>query len=285
MTFIGSAKSSENEIILCKYDPPAAELLLTDQQSISVAFVDAETTGVDRANDKIIELALKVVVFERSSGKIISIKADYQSFNDPKQNISEEITLLTGINDAMVKGEFVDWKEVDSILQTVDLIVAHNASFDRAFLDRYSSESPKKIWACSIADIDWLNKGFSSPMLELLCYWHGFYFDAHRAMGDVDALIHLLTHRSYQEERPLVELIENSSRSVYIIVATNFRYDPVKKDIVKGNKYKWDPKDKLWSKTVSFEDLEKEKDWLTSAIYDSHFEGKVKQIDLSDKYK
>ena len=285
MTFIKSIQTSENKIILKKLGKPAPELLITDQECISIAFLDTETTGVNKTSDKIIELALKVVTFEKASGKIVSIDREYESFNDPGEEISQEITMLTGISDEMVEGQSIDWERVDAILKDAEIVVAHNAGFDRAFVDRYSSVSPNKIWACSMQDIDWLSRGFTSSKQELLCYWHGFYFDAHRAMNDVDALIHLLIHPSYETERPLLELIENSQKPTYVIFATNFNYDPVKKDIVKANKYRWNAEDKVWYKTVSIDDLDKEKDWLTVAIYDFIFEGRVEEINLNNKYK
>ena len=285
MTFIKSIQKSENKIILKNLGAPSPELLITDLECISIAFLDTETTGVDRANDKIIELALKTATFEKSSGMIISIDQVYESFNDPGECISQEITMLTGISNDMVQGQSIDWGMVDTILKDADIIVAHNASFDRAFVEKHSSVSPNKIWACSINDIDWLNRGFSSAKQELLCYWHGFYFEAHRAMNDVDALINLLTHSSYDIDRPVLELIENSQKPTYVIFATNFNYDPFKKDIVKANKYKWNPEEKIWYKNVTFDILESEKEWLTGVIYDFHFEGRVEEINPIDKYK
>ena len=285
MTFIPSIIDESNKILLKKYGPPSPELLITDQESISIAFVDTETTGIDRANDHIIEIAIKLVKFEAISGKILNIKGSYESFNDPKEDISKDITLLTGINNNMVDGEYIDWVQVNNLLEDADLIVAHNAGFDRAFLDRFSNISQKKIWVCSIFDIDWLNRGFSSSKQELLCYWHGFYFDAHRAMNDVDALIHLLTYDYKNFDRALLELIENSKKSEYVIFADNFKFDPVKKDIVKGNKYRWDSNSKVWYKKVKVDELANEKDWLTAAIYDQIFEGRVEKIEPIDKYK
>ena len=285
MTFIESIKKESKNIILKEYDSPAPELLITDQDTVSIAFLDTETTGIDRANDKIIEIAVKLVKFEAPTGKIIAIDQTYESFNDPGEDISDEIIRLTGIDNNLVEGKHIDWGRVDSILNDADLIVAHNAGFDRAFVDRYSAVSSNKIWACSIHDIDWLGRGFASAKQELLCYWHGFYFEAHRAMNDVDALIHLLTHNSYDDKRPLLELIENSKKPLYIIFAENFNYDPIKKDIVKGNKYRWNSKDKIWYKNVNLDELEREKEWLTVAIYGSVFEGRVEEINLTDKYK
>ncbi len=285
MTFIRSIKTELNKITLNEYGPPRSESDFAGQDCINIAFLDTETTGIDRNNDQLIEIAIKLVKFESSSGKIISIEGIYESFNDPGDDITNEITLLTGITDDMVSGASIDWDSVDSILQDSDLIVAHNAGFDRAFVDRYSSISSNRIWACSINDIDWLGRGFSSSKQELLCYWHGFFFNAHRAMNDVDALIHLLTHDSYVENRPLLELIENSKNPNFVIFAENFKYDPVKKDIVKANKYRWNPEKKIWYKLVKFNELEIEKDWLTVAIYDRFFEGRVEEINLNDKYK
>ena len=285
MTFISSVRGDSNKITLKKHDPPSPELLITDQDCITIAFLDTETTGIDRANDLIIEIAIKVVRVEITSGKILSIEGSYESFNDPEEDISTEITFLTGIDNKMVDGVSLDWDMVDGLLEEADLIVAHNAGFDRAFVDRYSSISPKKIWACSISDIDWLARGFTSSKQELLCYWHGFYFDAHRAMNDVDALIHLLTHETDDGERALIELINNSNLPEYVIFAENFKYDPVKKDILKGNKYKWNPSDKIWFKKVNLDDLENEKDWLTATIYDQIFKGRVEEVNPIDKYK
>ena len=285
MTFIKSIQTSENNIILKNLEEPAPELLITGQKCISIVFLDTETTGVNRANDKIIELALKMATFEKSSGMIVFIDQVYESFNDPGEDISSEITMLTGISNDMVQGQSIDWGMVDTILKDANIVVAHNASFDRAFVDKHSSISPTKIWGCSINDIDWLGRGFSSAKQELLCYWHGFYFNAHRAMNDVDALIHLLTHSSYDVDRPVLELIENSQKPTYVIFATNFNYDPVKKDIVKANKYKWNPEEKIWYKNVTFDILESEKEWLTGVIYDFHFEGRVEEINPIDKYK
>jgi len=285
VTFIPSIIDESNKILLKKYGPPSPELLITDQKSIAIAFVDTETTGIDRTNDNIIEIAIKLVKFEAISGKILNIKGSYESFNDPKEDISKDITLLTRINNNMVDGEYIDWVQVNDLLEDADLIVAHNAGFDRAFLDRFSNISKKKIWACSVFDIDWLNRGFSSSKQELLCYWHGFYFDAHRAMNDVDALIHLLTYDLKNFDRALLELIENSKKSEYVIFADNFKFDPVKKDIVKGNKYRWDSNSKVWYKKVKVDELANEKDWITAAIYDQIFEGRVEKIKPIDKYK
>ena len=285
MSFINSIKKDGGNIILYKCGQPVPELLVASGDSYKICFLDTETTGVDRSNDEIIELALKVVIIEGSTGKIVSVDTEYTSFNDPHIPLSDEIIKLTGITDDMVNGHSIDWSEADRIIENGDLIVAHNASFDRAFMDRKSAASRQSIWACTVQDIDWLQRDFTSSKQDLLCFWHGFYFDAHRAMNDVDALIHLVTHHHYTENRPVCELIGNSQKPSYVIKATNFAYDETKKDQVKANGYRWNNVQKIWSKRVTLDVLEDEKEWLTGIIYDGYFDGLVEEINLADKYK
>ena len=285
MTFIDQIKRKNNEIILSHLGSPAPEMLITDKECISLAFLDVETTGLDKRNDQIIELAVKVVNVEKISGKIVSIESEYESYNDPGFEISDRITQLTGIKNKDIKERAIAWGHVDDLISNVDLIVAHNATFDRSFVDRNSVISVKKVWSCSVNDIDWLKRGFSSSKQELLCYWHGFFFDAHRAMNDIDALINLLTHSSYSGNRPIKELIENSQKVQYIILAENFPYNEKKKEIIKRNKYMWNPDQKVWYKNVLEDSIEAEKKILAAAIYDNVFQGRVKKIDPMDKYK
>ena len=285
MTFIDQIKRKNNEIVLSYLGSPAPEMLITDKKCISLAFLDVETTGLDKRNDQIIELAVKVVNVEKTSGKIVSIESEYESYNDPGFEISDRITQLTGIKNKDIKGRAIVWGHVDDLISNVDLIVAHNATFDRSFVDRNSVISVKKVWSCSVNDIDWLKRGFSSSKQELLCYWHGFFFDAHRAMNDIDALINLLTHSSYTSKRPIIELIQNSQKDQYIILAENFSYNEKKKEIIKRNKYMWNPDHKVWYKNVSEDSIEAEKKILAATIYDNVFQGRVKKIDPTDKYK
>ena len=285
MTFIDQIRGKKNKIVLSYLGIPEPELLMSDEECISLAFLDVETTGLDKRNDQIIELAVKVVTVEINSGKIVSIDGDYESYNDPGFEISDKITLLTGIKNKDIKGKEIVWAYVDELLSKVDVIVAHNAIFDRSFVDRNSAISIGKVWSCSVNDINWLRRGFSSSKQELLCYWHGFFFDAHRAMNDIDALVNLLTHSSYTGKRPIIELIENSQKLQYIILAENFPYNEKKKESIKRNKYLWNPGRKVWYKNVSEDNLEAEKEILTETIYDNVFKGRVKKIDLVDKYK
>lgn len=96
-----------------------------------VAFVDLETTGFDPGRDEIIEMA---VVIARGPEEI----RRWSTLVHPSRPIPFETTQLTGIDDDMV----ADAPSVASA--SADLarivgsrpVIAHNAPFDRAFLER-----------------------------------------------------------------------------------------------------------------------------------------------------
>lgn len=285
MTFIKEIKKENNKIILYKCPEPSAEILIPAGKTISLAFLDVETTGLNYKDDEIIELALKVILFEKNTGSIVKIINTYEAFNEPSKPIDNNITKLTGITKNMVNGKKINWNNVEKILEGVDLIISHNALFDRPFIDANLEISKNKIWACSIKDIDWLQKGFVNSKQEMLCFWHGFYFEAHRAMNDVNALIHLLTHPSYNKNKPIIELYINSKIDEYNVWVTNFPFNADKKDKIKSSGYYWNNKKKLWFKRVSIDNLEKEKKYLIKTIYHNTFDGKIEIIDPKDRYK
>ena len=102
-------------------------------------------------------------------------------------------------------------------------------------------------------------------------------------MLDVDALIHLVTNNNYETNFPIIELIGNARRSQCVAYAFNA---PIKnKDILKSNKYHWDPNKKVWHRTIERTQLEDERLWLEENVYDGNFTGQFIEITPADKYK
>ena len=258
--------------------------LLGNENFIRVSFLDFETTGLDFDRDEVIEIGLRTIAVNKKNYKEFYTVKEYESYNDTDLKIDEEITMLTGITKEMVSGKKIDWEIVENILKISDVMVAHNASFDRWFLEK--NIDCKNVWACSKADIDWKDRGFLNTKLELLSIWHGFYYDSHRAMNDVNATIHLLLHPSYDTYSPLEELVENSQKSHHLVI-NKFSYNQVFINMLKRRGgYRYNPSDKSWR--ILFKEKEKadiEVDWLKQNIYNGYFKGEVREIGLFDKYK
>jgi len=287
MSFLKSLTEENGSVIITKFNAEKLELKfseLSDDQICKICFLDVETTGKNRQEDGIVELAMKVVSIDKNTGVPIEINHQYESFNDPGIPISEEASMVNGITDNMVRGKSIDYDYVRLLFEFSDLIVAHYANFDRAFLDNALPLSREKLWACSINDIGWLARGFKSNAQELLCIWHGFYYESHRAMNDVDALIHLLTHKSYRENKPVLEMIDNAFIPYYKIAAVDSPYET--KDVLKSHNYYWDNVNRYWWKRLTLDEIEPEKEWLMKNVYNTdHFLGTINEIPIIDKYK
>jgi DNA polymerase-3 subunit epsilon len=297
MSFIKGLHDVDNCIKLQKYDGEGLEAYDIDDINplepsnprMRICFLDLETTGTDNKEDKIIEIAIKCIEITKENGGDVKVIAAYESLEDPGMPIPESATKINGISDNMVKGKKIDWGKVEHIFQTSQLIVAHNAEFDRGFTDQRLEISKNKIWACSINDIDWDARDFKGVKQELLCIWHGFYYEAHRAMGDVDALIHLVTHPSYIDNKPIAELIQNAKRPMCRVEATFAKYEY--KNLLKKRNYRWhDPDngnkdDKAWCKLISHEEMDTEREWLNENVYNNNFQGRFIEVSIIDKYK
>ena len=220
-------------------------------ENIRISFLDLETTGTNIKTDEVIEIAIKVISINKTDGSSLAAIDSYESLSQPEVSISERITKINGITNEMVEGKSIDWGEVDKLLSNSHLVVAHNSYFDRPFMEKYLEKHIS--WACSLNDIDWFERGFINSKLELLCIWHGFYYDAHRAMNDVDSLINLLTHDSYDDNMPILELI-NNARMPYYKAVLSFPYNPSLVELRKGiGSFRYDSVSKKWWKIYKSE--------------------------------
>ena len=75
----------------------------------------------------------------------------------------------------MVSDETIDVVKVTNMLKTAVLVVAHNAKFDRQFVEKLSDSFKDISWACSISDINWNKEGIGGVKLDYLAYKYGFF--------------------------------------------------------------------------------------------------------------
>lgn len=127
-----------------------------------VVVLDTETTGLDQSKDKIIELALLRVDIDTQSGRPCGAVQIYDGLEDPDMPISAEIESITGISNEMVRGQHLDETRIAALFEGVDVVIAHNAAFDRPFVEARLPQFSQLAWACSFADIDWKAEGHGS---------------------------------------------------------------------------------------------------------------------------
>ena len=119
--------------------------------------LDTETTGLFSAAGRIVEIA----VVEMLDGKLTG--REFHHLLNPEHTISQEITEIIGINNAMVAGKpiFADIAQAFIDFVGNDKLVVHNAEFDREFLD----------FEFFNIDLDWPHLSKSELWIDTLAYF------------------------------------------------------------------------------------------------------------------
>lgn len=104
------------------------------------------------------------------------------------------VTELTGITNELVAGHRIDIAALEAFVADANIVIAHNAAFDRNFAERLSRIFEHKHWACTQTEIDWRSHGFGGPKLGYLLADIGYFHNAHRAIDDCYALVEVLAH-------------------------------------------------------------------------------------------
>ena len=245
-----------------------------------------ETTGLNTAQDEIIELAM--VKFDYlPDDRIARVTDVFSSFNEPSNPIPNEITELTGITDEMVSGNRIDPAAVAAFASDVVIIIAHNANFDRKFVERYWPLFERKHWACSATEVDWRKLGFDGSRLGYLLAGIGLFHQAHRAIDDCHALIEILSANVPKLNRSAFAiLLERARRKTIRIWAEQSPFEL--KDALKKRGYKWsDGADgRLRSWYIDVDDARKadEIDFLRKTIYLQDVDPRIQFVSAMNRF-
>ncbi len=280
-------EASPDYRVLRRFVPPARYHEGDGTATAKGVVVDVETTGLDTARDKIIEFCGVPFEFEKESGRILTVGAAVSHLEDPGRPIPAEVTRLTSITDGMVAGKSIDVEAVGAMLTDVGLVIAHNAGFDRPFVDRRLPVFKGKAWACSQREVPWKALGASSGALEFLLMKRcGLFFDGHRADADCHAVLRLLQEPFDDGRLPMQLLLASARTPSFKVWALNSAYD--KKDVLKQRRYRWSGGEgglpKAWYISISESELEEEQAWLSAEVYGGGKGWRVDRLDARSRY-
>lgn len=230
--------------------------------------VDVETTGLEPGKDQIIEIGL--LEFGVEGEGLPAILRTYGALQDPGVEISPEIERVTGIRTAHVQGQTIDWDVVRGFFARASIVIAHNADFDRRFLEATGQLTGlKPHWGCSMRHIDWRGQGYRTLSLNYLAADHGFVNPfAHRALFDCATTFRIVAPH-------LGELIMRSYEREYIVKAVGSPF--ASKDVLRERGYRWDAGERCWGKVVGETALAEERRFLGEAVY----KGEARHLEIA----
>lgn len=162
---------------------------------------DTETTGL--IENRTVRKAMWPEIIEFAGIMIdwdtLEILDSYETLIKPSKRLDPKIVEITRITDEMLEGrphfaEVAD--EIRSGIETCDLAIAHNCSFDVEMVDMEFERLGRKIrWPRTICTVEQTIaiKGARMKLGDLHEYLFGMrHEDAHRSMPDVRALVRVV---------------------------------------------------------------------------------------------
>ena len=286
--YLNQLPDTQTEFTLLRFQGFPQEGVTFEDTSASLTaavVLDTETTGLDTSADEIIEIAARLIYYDKTTGTIFRIGPAFQALQQPSQPLDDDIKRITGLTDEILAGQSIDWNAFDEFCAEASLFIAHNAGFDRPFVDRFSRLSPSKPWGCSCSQIPW-DDWFPVAKQEILTFYHGFFYTGHRALIDVDALVKLLCCSAPSDSVvSYFNILLSDARKPHVyIAAVGSAYET--KDVLKKHKYKWNPDARVWHKTVPFDLLDEETLFLAEEVYPSgQCEAEITHIAVCDNFK
>lgn len=161
--------------------------------NLRAAVIDVETTGLSPQTDEVVEFAIVLFSFDPLTGQVLEELEAYSGLRDPGRPIPRDATAQHGLRDEDVRGQRLDEERIRGLLRRAHYLIAHNAPFDRGFVERLFPETSRMQWLCSMEGIAWRRKGFPSKGLQSLLAAHKIApGSAHRALDDARATMRLL---------------------------------------------------------------------------------------------
>ncbi|WP_338699931.1 3'-5' exonuclease [Bradyrhizobium sp. 26S5] len=266
---------------------PRSDFTPSEGQSTRTAvLLDVETTGLDPASDEIIELGMVKFTY-LVDGRIGRVIDTFSCFNQPSIAIPPEITALTGITDEMVEGRSLDEALINEFAADAVVVIAHNAGFDRKFMERYAALFIHKAWACSVSEVEWRGHGFEGSRLSYLLMKAGLFHEAHRAVDDCLALLEILAITLPGLDRTVLSvLLERARRKTIRIWAEQSPFEL--KDALKRRGYRWsdgaDGRPRSWYIDVDESDQVTEIEYLQKSIYQRDLEIRIQALTAFDRF-
>jgi len=217
---------------------------------VKLAIIDTETNGLDPDTCQILEIGC--VLYDVDSHAILSQYSDI--VDDATENAVEAINGIAPALLPLGRPPIYVLGRVGELVFRADLIVAHNASFDRGFMDAMQRRFLglpvlNRPWLCTLEDVEFPIK--SGRKLIEIAVAHGVPItDAHRALPDCVTLAKIF-FRCHELGHDVPEMIRRGLRPK---VTLQGKHAFGQNDRAREAGFSWVGDKKAWLKRVAAED-------------------------------
>lgn len=205
----------------------------------TIAILDTETTGLDPTKGQILEVA--VILYHIPTRSVLS---QISTLLAADSNAAYEINRIE--IDALKKmPPLVEHASMSAVMQMLDeaqAIVAHNAEFDKKWLNTIPSLQTyvtNKQWICTRNDVIWpIRKGVALNLIHICADLGVPIINAHRALSDCHLLLGAI------ECIEDIEFFLDKSGKGRVVYHANVSYE--KRQLVKEAGFMWDNEKKVW---------------------------------------
>lgn len=164
--------------------------------SAIVAVLDTETTGLG-AQDELISVAVLVFEVELPSGKMLREIETFYGLREPSVPIHPKAQEVHGLSLESLRGKTLDIDTLQRIVESVDVLIAHNAQFDRRMLAKLLPDIEVATWGCSMLALRNYWSNLPRKSLDSICAALDVSrAEPHNALSDCRALAEVLFKHS-----------------------------------------------------------------------------------------
>lgn len=162
---------------------------------IHMLVLDIEVTGWDHEVDELIGLAMTKVEVNRSNGAFIRVMDEFDGLQEPTAELSDQAVQILGYDRSALVGHQLDVQRITELVDSCELVVAHDARFDRPFLEKLVPAFRHRQWVCSMNDIYWEHLQVENlAWVDHLALCVGHHMPDSSPKSTVEAMVKLLSH-------------------------------------------------------------------------------------------
>lgn len=224
-----------------------------------VLLVDTETTGLDPAKDRVIEVA--AMLFETQCASAIE---SFACLIKHDSNAAESINRIpvSLLQEHGLSPEDV-WRRFVQLAEDAECLIAHRSDFDRAFVVRAIGDvqalepgycdgwSPDQPWVCSKTSLRWPGGRKGDHLAHLALSLGLGVASAHRAATDVDTIARCLARAAELGMDLEAEIRRGMRPTVRVVALVSYE----QRDIAKQAGFLWDDKRREWYRAMLEEDI------------------------------